>query len=108
MKTKCWRGNEQPRHRTHYLDASTRSEGGEDGGGCTVESDGPVVDIDAAMSVYGAVDALKAEEVIVNIGGGDGLRETEDDTDIDDRVVLGVDNMACSGSEYDIGSEWTT
>jgi len=34
--------------------------------------------------------------------------ETEDDADIDDRVVLGVDNVDCSGSEYDIGSEWTT
>ena len=38
-------------------------------------------------------------EFIVNVGGGDRLRETEDDADIDDRVVLGVDNVACSGSE---------
>lgn len=82
------------------------SEGGEDGGGCTVESDGPVADVDAAMSVYAAVYALKIEEVIVNVGGR--LRETEDNVDIDDRVVLGVDNVACSGSECDIGSEWST
>ena len=84
------------------------SEGGENGGGCTVESDGHMADVEAAMSVYGTVDALTTEEVIVNVGGGGGLKETEDDADIDDRVVLGVDNVACSGSKYDIGSEWTT
>ena len=50
------------------------SEGGEDGGDCAVESDGPVADVDAEMSVYAAVDALKAEEFIVNVGGGDRLR----------------------------------
>jgi len=67
-----------------------------------------MADVEAAMSVYGTVDALTTEEVIVNVGGGGGLKETEDDADIDDRVVLGVDNVACSGSKYDIGSEWTT
>ena len=30
-----------------------------------------MADIDAAMSVYAAVDALKAEEVSINFGGDD-------------------------------------
>ena len=80
-------------------------EGGENGGGCTVKSGGPKANVGAAMSVYEAVDASKAEEVIINVGGGDRLRGTEDEAEIDDRVVLGV---AFSESEYDIGSEWAT
>jgi len=49
-----------------------------------------MADIDAAMSVYGAVDVFKVEEVIVNVGGGDRLRETEDDADIDDRGSVSI------------------
>jgi len=30
-----------------------------------------VADVGATMRVYGAVDVLKVEEVIVNVGGGD-------------------------------------